>query len=189
LENLGPAQKTQIIRRCVVEAERLISDRASRLDGNAVLVIYPLNAIRLAPWLAKDAPWAKMAILSLCSTLLRLAELKRLDAYSLNELGTLARGCIESVDSGSRYVETIILACETFEQIGVVYATPASRADVLVVRGVQQQLESLEKWFASSGKRATAAEARLSVAVDTVKKITVPEHFERLEKLTWPTIP
>jgi hypothetical protein len=185
---LGPRQKNQIIRGCIGEIERLVVE-ATTMPQRMLLMLYPLGSLRLSHWLDADVIWAKTAVLHLCRTLLRLGEARRLEGYSLNELGTLARGCIEHIDQDSRYAETVVLACDTFGQISRALDPPTSPADALVLREVEEQLKSLEQWFVGKSKQHSTAQARLNTALGTLRNIVVPDHLEALDNLKWPTIP
>ncbi|MGH9195506.1 MAG: hypothetical protein ACRD1T_07185, partial [Acidimicrobiia bacterium] len=187
LDNLGPAQKDQLIRRCLFEAERLVVDEGKHLTQRSLLTLYPLNSMRLKRWLDGDTRFAKTAILLLCRTLLRLAEQKRLDSYALNELGTLARGSIEKVDDAPRYAQAVSLACDTFGQLGELYNQPTSIAEVQVIRQIQEQLASLDKWFSAKNKVAPVAQEHLQKAINAVAAIAVPEELRKRETLDWPS--
>ena len=58
----------------------------------------------------------------------------------------------------------------------------------LVIRGIQEQLESLVKWFEAKRKQSPETQARLNAVVASVKRIEIPARYERLEELSWPTL-
>lgn len=187
LENLGPSQKDRIIRRSLLEAEMLVVDKSKHLPLRTLLALYPFSSLRLKKWLDDDTLYAKLAILVLCRTLLRLGEQKRLDGYALNELGTLARGSIERIDDAPRFGEAVVLACDTFQRMSELYGQPASVSDVQVIRDVEEQLKSLENWFAAKTKVSAGAQEHLHDALQSVRAVVIPEQLQRLEKLEWPS--
>jgi hypothetical protein len=60
-----------------------------------------------------------------------------------------------------RMVKRVVLACDTFQQVGEIYSEPASVADVQILQQVQEQLKSLENWFSGKKKVAPVTQGRL----------------------------
>jgi hypothetical protein len=186
LATLGPKQKTRIISECLYHAEELICK--SPLKDEQFLLLYPFEMISLSGWLEEDQPWSRVALIRLCSTLVRLAESKRLGRYPVNELAAMARGYIRQAAQEPRFAEAVVLICDTFERIATAYSTASSRDDLRILRLVQQELETLPKWYVENEVREPVSEARLQAAIRRVKEINVPADLDDIERLDWPSI-
>jgi hypothetical protein len=191
LENLGLRQKEDVIRWCHYHARTLAVRAAKELGTAPTLALYAFNELRTADALDKDLPWAKTGILQHCSALIRLAEMKALNRFSLNDLGTLGRHSIDELQKhGSpRHAEAVILICDTLTQIAGAYTPPSTTDDVLVLREVDSQLESFDRWFAAKQVTHEAAQTSVAEARARLRAIAVPDRFEKIEKIPWPTLP
>jgi len=191
LENLGLGQKEDLIRWCYFHARTLAIRAAKELGTSPTLALYAFNHLRTADALDKDVPWAKTGILQHCTALIRLAEMKALDRFSLNELGTLGRHSIGELQKNGfpRHAEAVILICDTFTQIAGAYMPPSTTDDVLVLREVDSQLESFERWFAAKQATHEATQTSVAEARARLRAIAVPDRFEKIEKIPWPTLP
>lgn len=183
---LGDTQKTRIILECLYHAEELISK--SPFKDEQLVLMYPFEIISLSRWLEEDQPWSRASLIHFCSTLVKLAESKRLGRYPVYELAAMARGYIRDAAQGVRFAEAVILICETFERIAIAYSSASSRDDIRVLRLIQQELETLPKWYVENEVREPASETRLQAAIQRVKGISVPADLDDIERLDWPSI-
>lgn len=189
LENLGPQQRADIIQSCYYHTEALVVQTAEKTGSPLTSALLAFGALASTEALHDDKPWAKAGLMRFCSTLRRLAELKRLERFSLNELGTIGRGCVEHIRENRRFPEALLLITDTLTQIAACYDPPRLAEEVYVVKEIDRQLESLERWFAAKGTSHHLVQERIDRARSTVRDIQVLGRYLGTDRLEWPRLP
>lgn len=188
IESLGQKQKSDLIGWTNFWLQKTSLDAAEtfgRLPGG-ILALFA--ALPISKALKNDEPWAKSHLLHLCQLHHELAKRQISSPASMNNLGAIGRGCIREIEEEERFAEATLLVAETLEKMGNAFSTFDSAEATSLLEGVQEQLESLQRWFDSSGVTHDHVEAKIVQMIGRIDE-RVGERGGSDQGLEWPTLP
>ena len=189
LEPLGMAQKRSAIRGLYYHIQQLLITSATKVGNVPTLGFFGIGYLSIMRALENDFPWAQMGLLTSCETVLRLGRMQKIDARTLNELGSIGRGCIDKIAHAPRFAEAVFLIVRTFSQVVDEYIkimpSPAAAPDIFAA--LDEQVESFERWFASRGITHEVIQSEIQRVRSRVRESGALSH-PSLTELAWPNL-
>lgn len=185
---LGDLQKSRVVSWCYYYAKTLTLKAVDENLYRRAGFLSPFRSLRIKEALEKEVEFSKEPLIQFSDFIIKLTQKDSVDAFDLNELGTIGRGVVDKLGKNKIYKEALFLIIEVFDRLRKIVGADLTEEKKPIYLKINSQVKSLKEWMEAHKKEDRDVEKKLNSLLSRFSKVEKLKTEYKESIIKWPEI-